>query len=207
MNKSLAVTISGLLLLAGAAGNCRAGWSPFKLQTTQEGWVWPREIDTVAGLNLNISGETPQLYGVQMGFKNGGDTVAGVQMGIVYNYALDAFYGLQLSPARNFSDVQYGIQLGGWNVSNEARGLQIGWLRNQAGSGLGLMLAPVNISEAKMGGLQIGFVNKSSGDMSGIQIGAVNICRGTLKGIQLGFANLGGPNAVLPITIGLNAGF
>ncbi len=207
MNRIKLTSVLGLLLVAGAAGDCRAGWSPFKLQTSQTGWAWPRETDTVAGLNLNISGETPQMYGVQMGFQNGGDTVAGVQMGVIYNYALDAFYGIQLSPARNFSDVQYGIQFGGWNVSNEPRGLQVGWLRNQAGSGIGLMLAPVNVSEARMRGIQIGFVNKSTGDMSGIQIGAVNICRGTLKGIQIGFANLGGPNAVLPVTIGLNAGF
>lgn len=199
--------VLAVLLIAGGAADCLAGWSPFKLQASQEGWVWPREAETVAGLNLNISGETPRLYGVQLGFKNGGDTVAGMQLGLIYNYALDAFYGFQLSPARNFSDVQYGIQLGGWNVSNEAVGLQVGWLRNQAGSGLGLMLAPVNVSEARMRGMQLGLVNKSAGDMSGIQIGAVNICRGTLKGIQIGFANLAGPNGILPVSIGLNAGF
>ncbi|MFA6435376.1 MAG: hypothetical protein WCW52_11855 [Elusimicrobiales bacterium] len=202
--------LSGLCLglaLTAAAGDCLAGWSPFKLQVSQEGWVWPEDIDTVAGLNLNISGDTPEMYGLQMGFQNGGNTAAGAQLGLVYNYALDSFYGLQLSPARNLTEMQYGIQFGGWNVSSEMFGAQVGWLRNQAGSGLGLMLAPVNVSTARMRGIQIGVVNNSPGDMSGIQLGAVNICRGTLKGLQIGFANLAGRNGVLPVTIGLNAGF
>ena len=199
--------VLGLVLATLGAADCRAGWSPLKVQTSAEGWVWPRDIDRVVGLNLNISGDTPEIYGLQLGFQNGGNSVSGAQLGLIYNYALDAFYGFQLSPARNFADMQYGIQFGGWNEATEARGLQIAWLRNQAGNGAGLMLAPLNASEAHMRGIQIGLVNKSAGDMSGIQVGAVNICRGTLKGLQIGFANLAGPNGLLPVTIGINAGF
>ncbi|MCX5784891.1 MAG: hypothetical protein NTX59_04315 [Elusimicrobia bacterium] len=55
-------------------------------------------------------------------------------------------------------------------------------------------------------GLQAGFYN-SAGNIHGIQIGLINICKGTLKGVQLGFANIGGRNAVLPVTIGINIGF
>ncbi len=55
-------------------------------------------------------------------------------------------------------------------------------------------------------GLQAGFYN-SAVNIRGVQFGLVNVCKGTLKGVQLGFANLGGKNAVLPVTIGINIGF
>jgi len=55
-------------------------------------------------------------------------------------------------------------------------------------------------------GLQAGFYN-SAGNLRGLQVGLVNVCKGALKGAQLGFANIGGKNAVLPVTIGLNIGF
>lgn len=55
-------------------------------------------------------------------------------------------------------------------------------------------------------GLQAGFYN-SALNVRGVQIGLVNVCRNTLKGVQLGFANLGGRNAMLPVTIGINIGF
>ena len=55
-------------------------------------------------------------------------------------------------------------------------------------------------------GLQAGFYN-SAGNVRGVQLGLINVCRGTLKGVQIGFANLGGKNAVLPVTIGINIGF
>ncbi|HOW89182.1 MAG TPA: hypothetical protein PL037_02790 [Elusimicrobiales bacterium] len=201
--KTIAVSLACFFFLA--AGECRSGWTPLKLQVSADGWLWP-QADTVAGLNFNFAGDTPSLYGLQFGFQNGANTAMGAQLGLVYNYALDGFYGFQLSPARNFADSQYGAQFGGWNVSAEMRGVQGGWLRNEAGSGAGLMLAPWNVARARFGGVQLGFYNDVPGDMSGLQIGAVNICRGTLHGLQLGFANIA-RNGMLPFTIGLNAGF
>ena len=55
-------------------------------------------------------------------------------------------------------------------------------------------------------GLQFGFYN-SAVNVRGVQLGLVNVCKNTLKGVQLGFANIGGKNAVLPVTIGINIGF
>ena len=55
-------------------------------------------------------------------------------------------------------------------------------------------------------GLQAGFYN-SAGNVRGLQLGLMNVGKGTLKGVQIGFANLGGKNAVLPVTIGINIGF
>lgn len=55
-------------------------------------------------------------------------------------------------------------------------------------------------------GLQAGFYN-SAVNVHGVQLGLVNVCKNTLKGVQLGFANIGGRNAVLPVTIGINIGF
>ncbi len=55
-------------------------------------------------------------------------------------------------------------------------------------------------------GLQAGFYN-SAVNVRGVQLGLVNVCKNTLKGVQLGFANIGGKNALLPVTIGINIGF
>ena len=55
-------------------------------------------------------------------------------------------------------------------------------------------------------GLQAGFYN-SAVNVRGVQLGLVNVCKNTLKGVQIGFANIGGKNALLPVTIGLNIGF
>ncbi|HAT72531.1 MAG TPA: hypothetical protein DCS63_06925 [Elusimicrobia bacterium] len=205
MDKLKVLAALWLLALAPAAGNC--GWTPFKLELSGSSWAWPEDVDTVAGLNLNFSGDTPEIYGLQFGVLNGAGTVGGAQLGLWYNYVTGAVYGLQSSPARNFADYQYGVQFGGWNVSNEAWGVQAAWLRNWAGLGNGVMAAPVNVVKDRMRGIQLGFYNVTDGDMSGLQLGAVNICRGTLKGVQIGVANIGGKNALLPVTIGLNAGF
>ena len=69
----------------------------------------------------------------------------------------------------------------------------------------GLSLNLAGYSE-NIHGLQLGFYN-SAVNVRGVQLGLVNICRNTLKGVQLGFANIGGKNAVLPVTIGINIGF
>ncbi|MDD5207891.1 MAG: hypothetical protein PHV36_00750 [Elusimicrobiales bacterium] len=69
----------------------------------------------------------------------------------------------------------------------------------------GLSLGIVGNTE-NIHGLQLGFYN-SALNVHGVQLGLVNICRNTLKGVQLGFANIGGRNAALPVTIGLNIGF
>ena len=55
-------------------------------------------------------------------------------------------------------------------------------------------------------GLQAGFYN-SAVNVRGLQLGLMNVCKNTLKGVQIGFANIGGKNAVLPVTIGINIGF
>jgi hypothetical protein len=55
-------------------------------------------------------------------------------------------------------------------------------------------------------GLQAGFFNTAD-NVHGVQLGLMNVCRTTLKGLQIGFANVGGRNAVLPVTIGINIGF
>jgi len=195
------------MLVIAAAGNCSAGWSPVKFQVSKNGLVWPSDIDLVTGLDFSFVGETSDVYGAQIGFQNGTSDLAGVQLGLIFNYALNGFYGIQASPARNFADIQYGLQLGGWSESTYLWGIQAGWLKNWTQEGHGLMMGTVNVSETRMKGIQLGVVNNAQGDMSGIQIGLANICRGTLKGVQIGFANLGGRNALLPVTIGLNAGF
>ncbi|MDA8131607.1 MAG: hypothetical protein M0011_08905 [Elusimicrobia bacterium] len=204
----LAAVLSAMLVLgAASAADSRAGWTPFKVQTSPGGWDWPEDADTVAGLVFNFKGDTSRIYGLQLGWINGSDSAAGIQLSLAYNLAADGVYGLQASPAVNFADRQYGLQLGAWNSANRSMGLQAAWLRNWSDRGGGLMAAPVNVTKSAMRGIQAGVVNRSDGDMSGIQLGLLNICRGTLKGLQLGFANIGGQNALLPFAIGFNAGF
>ena len=72
--------------------------------------------------------------------------------------------------------------------------------------GLGLA-APVRKPEVEVQGLGFQHHGQIEHLNGGLQVGLVNVCKGALKGAQLGFANIGGKNAVLPVTIGLNIGF
>jgi len=56
--KTIAVSLACFFFLA--AGECRSGWTPLKLQVSADGWLWP-QADTVAGLNFNFAGDTPSL--------------------------------------------------------------------------------------------------------------------------------------------------
>ncbi len=99
----------------------------------------------------------------------------------------------------------YGVQISGLTFTGSVYGLQLGGY-NRVGEGIyGMQAGAVNVT-AGMRGLQLGLYNRAR-DVSGVQIGLFNYCERTLKGVQIGFANVGGANALLPYSLGINIGF
>jgi len=105
-------------------------------------------------------------YGVQIGYLiNGVNEMKGTQICVLFN-ACYKFDGLQLGLFNMIQDDGRGkgrcVQLGTLNVTDNMKGVQLGW---------------GNISEKKMDGLQLGFFNEVE-DGYCLQVGLWNRRRG-----------------------------
>lgn len=179
-----------------------------------------------------------RMYGLQIGGINLTDEMRGIQIGflpcprelfLVSNEAAYG-YGMQITPFINLSSTFYGLQIGSINSIEESGALiQLGLIfNNSSGDATALQIAPFNrvadyftggqfgiinfsnpATYKKVSGVQLGVYNSinTNSDITGLQIGIINVCRGTLKGLQLGLLNFGGRDALLPFTLGINAGF
>lgn len=132
------------------------------------------------GLTIDI-GETHQedtthVTNFSLGLTNHTDTLKGVQINALSNYAGLA-NGLQLSAFSNISSAPLtGVQLSG--ITNISMGVK---------KGLQLS-ALLNVSAGAMNGLQTSIYNYAS-ESNGLQLGVFNVATGHPKGRQVGLIN------------------
>jgi len=109
------------------------------------------------------------------------------------------------------SGPQFLWQTGVVNLGGDVGGVQLGLVnshgdKQDATEQTGLAQIGVFNYSYRSQGAQIGIFNRAE-DLSGVQVGVFNYCARTLKGVQIGFANVGGPAAILPYSLGINIGF
>ena len=163
---------------------------------------FPSEPFTVAGARVNL------LWGSHM-------DVYGIDVGVLGNITAHDMIGVQVAGLMNWNkgdSTAIGLQLAGLaNMSvNKAHlvGVQAAGILNYnhgEGSDLGVIVAPVNLTEfTKVMGLEVGLYNIAS-EVYGFQIGLINKTQ-RLHGIQIGVLNFNreGLFAVAPA---LNVGF
>jgi hypothetical protein len=155
------------------------------------------------------------VYPAQFGLVNrNAGPMYGLQTGILLNEVEGPVYGLQLSLAANLSISEdtrsYGVQTALFNVAANLFGAQAGFL-NFSSQYYGIQCGILGNIAFDLSGVQVGLFNFAGdgyggGRCYGLQLGLLNACDGTLKGLQIGLLN-GARNALLPWSIGVNAGF
>lgn len=98
-------------------------------------------------------------------------------------------FGLQLGLFSYAIDGLWGVQLGGTNLTSQARGLQLGVLVNGSRGDLhGAQVGLLNLAGEDAFGLQLGAVNRAR-DVAGVQVGGLNLARHS-RGLMLGLVNV-----------------
>lgn len=98
-------------------------------------------------------------------------------------------YGLQLGLFSYANEGMAGAQVGGANLTDSARGLQLGALVNGSrGTLMGAQVGLLNLVGEDAWGLQLGGVNRAR-DVTGVQVGGLNLARHS-RGLMLGLVNV-----------------
>jgi len=203
-------------------------WSPLELSLMPWYKIPSGRMNRVTGLSLGIKNLTASVYGAQLGVSNvvygkvslvqAGvinkieGNLYGIQLGVFGNHVEEKLYGVQLCGLYNMNNGAggYGFQGGLINlVEPELHGIQVGLVNAAAGKISGVQAGLGNWT-SHLAGMQVGLINlvgyDNYGACYGLQVGLINWCGGTLKGVQLGLLNTAN-SAVLPWSIGVNAGF
>jgi hypothetical protein len=144
--------VSGMQLTLGASE------TKYELSGTQWGLIYNR-VAILSGAQISLGINWVREYG------------AGSQLGWAINLGGSEFVGTQLAFV-NLAHHLYGLQIGGFNLTDtRVIGLQVGAF-NGATSVDGVQLGAINISKETTG-VMIGAVNVSTG-RSEVQIGVVN---------------------------------
>jgi hypothetical protein len=141
------------------------------------GKTHPEDSTRVTGLSIGIASSTDTLKGVQLNtVQNYARHANGLQLSGFSNISGSPMKALQLSGITNISmGVDKGVQLGGLlNVSSGMmRGLQLGTY-NYADQLNGAQIGMINVAESHPKGWQVGIVNYTK-DTGGRKIGLVNV--------------------------------
>lgn len=120
--------------------------------------------------------DSTHITNLSIGFTNHTDSLKGVQLNILSNYAKNV-KGLQLSSFSNIS-------------STPLRGMQWSAITNiTLGVEKGLQLSGIlNVSAGTMSGMQLGAYNYTN-ELNGLQLGVINVATSHPKGWQVGIIN------------------
>ena len=131
----------------------------------------------VTNLSIGLTSHTDTLKGIQLnGVSNYAYNVSGAQLSVFSNISSSPLKGLQLSGVTNISmGLEKGLQVAGLlNVSSgNMNGMQLG-AYNYADQSNGLQFGVFNVAESHPKGWQVGLVNYTK-DRDGRKIGLVNV--------------------------------
>lgn len=139
----------------------------------------------------NHPADSSHITHFSIGLSNHTDTLKGVQLNAISNYAYNA-RGLQLSGFSNISSSPMkGLQLSGvTNISmGVEKGVQLSGIHNiSSGYMRGVQLGASNYAE-ELNGAQIGLLNTAQKHTKGWQVGLINYTKDT-GGHKIGFVNV-----------------
>lgn len=95
-------------------------------------------------------------------------------------------HGLRLNCYFADNRYMYGLDLGFWNVSEDAGGIQIAVYRNETHDFGGIQLSLWNTETRNMGGIQIATVTSDAEDLYGVQLTGLLGKTRDVNGIQIG---------------------
>ena len=151
----------------------------------------------VTGVNLygRGQGEKAQIghgLAVDFGKNHQDDTTHVTHLSIGFTSHTDTLKGLQLNAVSNYASSVRGVQFSGFsNISSSPmRGLQVSSATNiSMGLEKGLQLAGLlNVSSGNMNGMQLGAYNYAD-QSNGLQLGVLNVAGSHLNGWQIGLVN------------------
>ncbi|MBR2837569.1 MAG: hypothetical protein IKE55_02185 [Kiritimatiellae bacterium] len=199
------------------------GWTPIALGIASPVQIpWGRAMWDVFGLDFNIIySDAPKMYGLGIGgiAMATRDTMGGIQVSALCNWASADVYGIRTTLGGNFAyGTTYGLEGGlfgyrsgefwGWDTEflgsygDYVWGCQVAGICNiMIEQSYGAAIAIGGNYAKKAYGLQLGAIFNFTDELHGCQIGLVNYARECPWGFQLGLVNMIMDNRikVLPI--------
>jgi len=201
MKKVLKTTFA--CLLAGAALNLHADWTPLRLSLYVESYYdadlsFPdhRKYDSVCGLSLGLINCDDYLDGIQ---------IAGIGNRLTWGDYDKNYYTGDIYCVKQSSGIQIACV---FNIAegHEMTGFQIAGIYNEILVMNGVQIGMVNYCE-NLSGIQFGLVN-ISGETKGFQIGVFNRAEFGKPIVQIGLWNqITDPTATFPFMPIVNARF